>query len=111
MAQPFDTHSYPVVPSTEGITTGDQFGSTSEQSDSSSQPQFSSTSQHTSGLPGQSGSGFSSTGSQSNTTGSSAQQALNNPGQTAANVTNKVIDCKSARLTSHRSSYFIRLQT
>lgn len=83
MSQPFDTHSYPVIPTTEATNSGAQFGSASQQSqDFSSQPQFS-TSQHT---PGHSSTG-----------GSSAQGATNNPGQTAANVTNKIVDSMVCR--------------
>lgn len=117
MSQPFDTHSYPVVPATESTNTGSQFGSTSEQyQDYSSQPQFS-TSQNTSGLSGQNAysgqSGLSSTGQGHSTTAgsSAAQQAMNNPGQTAANVTNKIVDCMVTPFTFHRSFTFIRPQT
>lgn len=97
MAQPFDTHSYPVVPATDGTNTGAQFGSASEQSqDYNSQPSF--TTMNTSGLSGQSaysgeaGLGQSSTGRSTSTSSSAAQQAMQNPGQTAANVTNKIVD-------------------
>lgn len=105
MSAPFDTHSYPVVPSTEGTNTGSQFGtdskfgSTSQQSQdympSSQQDSFG---QHNTGLSGQhsglggSTTGHSTTGHSTTGTNSATGGALNDPGQTAANVTNKIVD-------------------
>ena len=105
MSAPFDTHSYPVVPSTEGTITGSQlgtdskFGSTSQQSQDYTTPQFMPSSQqdsfgqHSTGLSEQhSGLGGYTTGHSTTGTNSATGGALNNPGQTAANVTNKIVD-------------------